>query len=155
MVNFSTYHERFMTVTAAFAQRVLPFHAHISQRKELSNQGVLDQTNSSPETSTLQTSEQAHATQPQSMTPKSHFADDHDGAWHEHRCHHAFATCALSPREFEVAVCAYRGFTAKTSAHTLCVSESTVKTHLTALYRKVGVRSKQELIAHIDASCSK
>ena len=73
------------------------------------------------------------------------------GNWQEELCRTALGSLDLSPREFDVAVLAYRGYSAKKIASTLYVSESTVKTHTSHVYRKVGIHSKQELIAFIDA----
>ena len=73
------------------------------------------------------------------------------GNWQEELCRTALGSLDLSPREFDVAVLAYRGYSAKKIASSLYVSESTVKTHTSHVYRKVGIHSKQELIAFIDA----
>lgn len=51
----------------------------------------------------------------------------------------------LSGREGEVALLAARGFTALNIAAHLNVAESTVKTHLKRVYRKLGVFSRVEL----------
>lgn len=56
----------------------------------------------------------------------------------------------MTPRELEVVTYTYRGYSAKKIAETLLVSESTVKAHLTHAYRKLGVHTKQELIALVD-----
>jgi pimeloyl-ACP methyl ester carboxylesterase/DNA-binding CsgD family transcriptional regulator len=53
---------------------------------------------------------------------------------------------ALSRREREVAVLAVRGETAGEIATRLSISERTVETHLSAIYAKLGVRSKSDLI---------
>ena len=53
---------------------------------------------------------------------------------------------ALSRREREVAVLAVRGETAGEIATRLFISERTVETHLTAIYAKLDVRSKTDLI---------
>lgn len=70
--------------------------------------------------------------------------------WQEELCRSALADLDLSPREFDVAVLAYRGYSAKAIASTLYVSESTVKTHTSHIYRKAGIHTKQELIAYVD-----
>ena len=44
----------------------------------------------------------------------------------------------------------YKGRSAKVIAGTLCVSESTVRTHIRRIYEKTEVHSKQELIDLID-----
>jgi pimeloyl-ACP methyl ester carboxylesterase/DNA-binding CsgD family transcriptional regulator len=53
---------------------------------------------------------------------------------------------ALSRREREVAVLAVRGETAGEIATRLSISERTVETHLIAIYAKLDVRSKSDLI---------
>lgn len=70
--------------------------------------------------------------------------------WQEELCRTALGNLNLSPREFDVAVLTYRGYSAKKIADTLYVSESTVKTHTSHVYRKLDIHSKQELIAFID-----
>lgn len=57
----------------------------------------------------------------------------------------------LTAREEEVAVLAYRGFSAKGIAEELYLSESTVRGYLGHVYRKMGVHRKQELIEVVDA----
>lgn len=52
----------------------------------------------------------------------------------------------LTEREREVALLAVKGYTAKRIAEELVVSEYTAKNHLSSIYRKMGVVSKQELI---------
>lgn len=71
--------------------------------------------------------------------------------WPEELCREATAAYEVTPRELEVVTYAYRGYSAKKIAETLLVSESTVKAHLTHAYRKLGVHTKQELIALVDS----
>lgn len=71
--------------------------------------------------------------------------------WQEELCRRATASYPITDRELDVVVLTYRGHSAKKIAETLYVSESTVKTHLTHVYRKLAVRNKQELIALIDS----
>ena len=52
----------------------------------------------------------------------------------------------LSPRETEVAALVLRGNTVPAIARKLFISENTVRGHTKAIYRKLGVHSKQELI---------
>ena len=49
---------------------------------------------------------------------------------------------ALSPRELEVLVAMHDGLTTTGIAKRLCVSESTVKTHIAAVYRKLDAHSR-------------
>ncbi|MEG2026019.1 MAG: helix-turn-helix transcriptional regulator [Gordonibacter sp.] len=53
----------------------------------------------------------------------------------------------LSPRESEVFLMFVKGHSAKYISETLVVSPHTVKTHIKRIYEKVGVHSKDELIA--------
>lgn len=71
--------------------------------------------------------------------------------WPEELCREATAAYEVTPRELEVVTYTYRGYSAKKIAETLLVSESTVKAHLTHAYRKLGVHTKQELIALVDS----
>ena len=74
--------------------------------------------------------------------------------WQEELCRKTIAGLDVSSREFDVMLLAYRGYSARNIAQQLAVSESTVKTHLTHLYRKLGIHSRQELIARIDSNRS-
>ncbi len=65
-------------------------------------------------------------------------------------CAQATAAYDVTPRELDVVVYTYRGYSARKIAETLLVSESTVKAHLAHSYRKLGIHSKQELIALIE-----
>ncbi len=57
----------------------------------------------------------------------------------------------LSPRETDVLRLVCHGFTAKGAGEKLNISESTVVSHMTHIYRKLGVSSKQELVALVAA----
>lgn len=70
--------------------------------------------------------------------------------WQESLCREATGAYNITQRELDVVVYTYRGYSAKKIAETLIVSESTVKAHLSHVYRKLGIHSKQELIALID-----
>lgn len=54
----------------------------------------------------------------------------------------------LSPREREIALAFADGEGYQTIADRLCIAPSTVRTHLTTIYRKLGVSSKLELHKH-------
>ena len=71
--------------------------------------------------------------------------------WQMELCRAAASGCEMTPRELDVMVYAYRGYSARKIAETLLVSESTVKAHLSHCYRKLGIHSKQELISLIDS----
>jgi DNA-binding CsgD family transcriptional regulator len=61
----------------------------------------------------------------------------------------------LTAREREIARLVVAGQTARTIADALVISERTVETHVAAVYRKLGVASRQELSALVnDASAS-
>ncbi len=73
-----------------------------------------------------------------------------------------FKTCALqvahesdlTPREEEIFLLLLKGRNSRYLQETLFITESTVKTHMSNIYRKVGVKSKQELINRVE-SCVK
>lgn len=52
----------------------------------------------------------------------------------------------VSPREWEVATCIAAGASYKETADRLFISLSTVKAHLSSVYRKTGTRDKIELV---------
>jgi len=56
----------------------------------------------------------------------------------------------LSPRETDVLGGLMKGRNAKYISEKLYISESTVKTHISNVYRKVGVHSQQELLDTIE-----
>lgn len=53
----------------------------------------------------------------------------------------------LSPRETEVFMLLAQGRTRAYISEVLCVAEGTVKTHVSHIYEKAGVSSKQELLS--------
>lgn len=53
----------------------------------------------------------------------------------------------LSKREVEVLRCIFLGFTNKTIAEKLFISEFTVKDHIKKIMQKMNVRSRGEMIA--------
>lgn len=55
----------------------------------------------------------------------------------------------LTPREQEIALLLAQGNSYKRIAEMLVVSLSTVQTHARALYRKLSIHSKQELVNHL------
>jgi DNA-binding CsgD family transcriptional regulator len=52
----------------------------------------------------------------------------------------------LTPREHELCLLLLEGYTLKESAHRLSVKYSTANTHMTGIYKKLGVKSRAELI---------
>lgn len=77
-------------------------------------------------------------------------AEAQGDSWQENLCREATGAFDITQRELDVVVYTYRGYSAKKIAEALIVSESTVKAHLSHVYRKLGIHSKQELIALID-----
>ena len=66
------------------------------------------------------------------------------------RCDSAAATHGLSPRETEILGYLGRGHGIAYVAKTLVISESTVRTHVKSIYRKLEVSSREELLQLID-----
>lgn len=60
------------------------------------------------------------------------------------------AEAGLTARESDVLALVCRGFTAKRAGEKLGISESTVVSHMTHIYRKLGVSSKQDLVALVE-----
>lgn len=52
----------------------------------------------------------------------------------------------LTSREYELCLLLLEGFTLRESAKQLSVKYSTANTHMTGIYKKLGVRSRAELI---------
>lgn len=66
------------------------------------------------------------------------------------RCARVCDEFGLSPREREVFLMLARGRNAKVIQEELCISASTVKTHIYRIYRKMGINSQQLLIDTVD-----
>lgn len=66
------------------------------------------------------------------------------------RCHAQVATAAgvpdLSPREREIMALASEGLAASAIGRQLCVAESTVKTHLSRIYTKLGATNRAQAV---------
>jgi DNA-binding NarL/FixJ family response regulator len=54
----------------------------------------------------------------------------------------------LTDREVEILVGISRGASSRELAAQLFVSESTIKSHLRAIYRKIGVRDRSQAVAY-------
>ncbi len=55
-------------------------------------------------------------------------------------------TLGLTPRELDVFRLLLKGYTLQETANQLSVKYSTANTHMTAIYKKLGVNSRAELI---------
>ncbi len=76
-------------------------------------------------------------------------ADDDNPAAPEsfmHRCEELANTYGLSPKETEVMALAARGRTNQRIQEALGLSAGTVNTHLTRIYKKLGIHSRQEML---------
>lgn len=67
----------------------------------------------------------------------------------ETRCAVIARECGLTRREEEVLCLLARDLPASDIEHELCVSNATVKTHTQAVYRKLGVHSRREIVAYV------
>lgn len=63
-----------------------------------------------------------------------------------------FGGLSMTRREVEVIACVARGRSNKEIARELWLSESTVKFHLSNIYRKAGLSSRAQLVAWADAA---
>ena len=61
----------------------------------------------------------------------------------------------LSPREGEIFYLLAKGRNAKHIQEKLCISSSTVKTHIYRIYQKMGINSQQLLIDAVDNNASR
>lgn len=57
-------------------------------------------------------------------------------------------TSMLTPREYDLFLLLLEGFTLKECATRLSIKYSTANTHMTGIYKKLGVKSRAELIIH-------
>lgn len=93
-----------------------------------------------PEASSMQIEAAIHAVAAglRVRTPERSFEADSD-AWPSH---------LLTPREIEVLAAMATGQSNKEIARLLAISLHTVKFHIEAIFRKLGVRSRTEAVAH-------
>ena len=66
------------------------------------------------------------------------------------RCRAIAEQFDLSPREAEVFTCLAKGRNAEYIQQKLFISSNTAKTHITHIYRKMGINSQQRLIDLVD-----
>lgn len=66
------------------------------------------------------------------------------------RCDKLAAACGLTPRESEILGYLGRGHGIAFVADALVISESTVRTHVKSIYKKLGVNSREELVSKVD-----
>ena len=59
------------------------------------------------------------------------------------------AELSLTPRQGEILALVLRGLPNKRIALTLCLSESTVKEHLTGIFERLGVKTRVEILTHL------
>lgn len=67
------------------------------------------------------------------------------------RCDDMAVSHGLSPRETEILGYLGRGHGVVFIAKTLVISESTVRTHVKSIYKKLGVNSREELLGRVNA----
>lgn len=68
----------------------------------------------------------------------------------EKRCDLLARSSGLTPRESEIFRYLGRGYGSAYIADELVIAESTVRSHVKSIYRKIGVTSREELISRID-----
>lgn len=66
------------------------------------------------------------------------------------RCEELATVCGLTPRESEILGYLGRGHGIAFVADALVISESTVRTHVKNIYKKLGVNSREELVSKVD-----
>ena len=59
------------------------------------------------------------------------------------------AELSLTPRQGDILALVLRGLPNKRIALMLCVSESTVKEHLTGIFERLGVKTRMEVLTHL------
>ena len=67
----------------------------------------------------------------------------------ERACSELAQQVGLSPREADVLALVCSGYSARHAGERLGISESTVVSHVTHIYRKVGVSNRQQLVARV------
>lgn len=65
------------------------------------------------------------------------------------RCEELACACGLTPREGEILGYLGRGHGIAFVADALVISESTVRTHVKSIYKKLGVNSREELVSKV------
>ena len=65
------------------------------------------------------------------------------------RCEALASACGLTPRESEILGYLGRGHGIAFVADALVISESTVRTHVKSIYKKLGVNSREELVSKV------
>lgn len=70
------------------------------------------------------------------------------------RCERLARTGGLSKRETETLVCLCEGMSVRDVAETMCIAESTVKTHVKHIYEKLDVHSRRDLSQLVDGYAS-
>ncbi len=80
---------------------------------------------------------------PQSVEPEA------EGIFSECEWQQLVEDLAFSPREAQIVRCLFDGNSDKQIAPHLKISIPTVRTHLSRLFRKLGVNDREELILHV------
>ncbi len=70
----------------------------------------------------------------------------------EAACEAVACRCGLSPRELDVLLLLGRGRGVSSIAEKLVISQSTAKTHISHIYQKIGVNSREQLLDVLDAN---
>lgn len=95
------------------------------------------------------------ATEPEADLKESDQTPGVPTAYFHQRCDRVCERFDLSPREAEIFVMLAKGRNAKFIQEKLCISSSTVKTHIYRIYRKMSINSQQLLIDAVDAEAKR
>ncbi len=82
-------------------------------------------------------------------TDRQKGAADDAGSRRERACAALARQAGLSPRETDVLALVCSGYSARHAGEQLGISESTVVSHVTHIYRKAGVSNRQQLVARV------
>lgn len=111
-----------------------------------SGAGANAATNANAESSPIASAAEPSSTPAVASEPEKH---DTKGGF-KRRCDEISDACSLSGREREVLQLLARGHNAAFIMDELCISKSTVKTHINHIYKKLDIHTQQELLSMME-----